>query len=52
MRTAMLRRARALWNSPTASRETNRCNQLKWARAVARLGDKWLLAAPVERRSC
>lgn len=52
MRTTMLRRARSLWNAPWASRETNRYNQLKWARAVARLGDKWLMAAPMERRSC
>lgn len=52
MRTALLRRARSLWDSPSATRETNRCNQLKWARAVVRLGDRWLLAKHVERKSC
>lgn len=51
MKTALLRRARKLWNSQFATRELNRRNQLHWARAVARLGDKWLLAKYVERQS-
>lgn len=52
MRTALLRRGRSLWNCPTVDRDTNRCNLRKWARSVWRLGDKWLLAKPVERKSC
>lgn len=52
MRTALLRRGRALWSCPTVDRETNRCNLRKWARSVARLGDKWLLAKFVERKAC
>ena len=51
MRTALLRRGRRLWNNPLVSAEVNRCNLLKWARSVSRLGDKWLLAQPVERRA-
>lgn len=51
MKTKLLRRARKLWNSPFVPESTNRYNQLHWARAVARLGDKWLLARHVERQS-
>lgn len=50
MKTTMLRRARALWNNPAVSRRTNRVNQLRWARAMATLGEKWLFATPVQRR--
>lgn len=50
MKTKLLRRARKLWNSPFASPALNRRNQLEWARAVARLGDKWLLAKYVDRQ--
>lgn len=31
-------------------RHINRANQRKWLQAVQQLGDKWLLAQPVERR--
>jgi hypothetical protein len=44
MKTTLLKRARKLWNSDLATPEMNRMNQLKWAQAVQRLGDKWLLA--------
>lgn len=49
MKTKLLRRARKLWNSPFVTPELNRRNQLHWARAVARLGDKWLLAKYVNK---
>jgi len=50
MPTAMLARARRLWSNPTAPAHINRHNQLAWARSVARLGDRWLLAKHVERK--
>lgn len=50
MNTKLLKIARRLWDSPFVSRELNRRNQLHWARAAHRLGDKWLLAKYVERR--
>ncbi len=49
MKTGLLKHARQLWNLRDVPRETNRLNALKWARAVTMLGDKWLLAKPVER---
>ena len=44
MNTRLLKKARELWPS-------SRYNQLHWARAVHRLGDKWLLAKHVERKT-
>lgn len=49
MKTSMLIRARRNWNSEYVSRETNRLNQRNWIRSIRHLGDKWLLAKPVER---
>lgn len=37
------RKARTLWSNPTYQRA--------WLRSVLKLGDKWLLATPVERRA-
>ena len=51
MNTQVLKHVRALWNNPLASREINRANQIKWVRARRQLGDKWLLALPVERKT-
>lgn len=51
MKVKLLKISRRLWNVDYVSRETNRLNQLKWARAVHQLGDKWLLARHVERRA-
>lgn len=45
----LVRRANRLWSSPTVPPEMNRLNKRKWIKAVQRLGDKWLLAKPVER---
>jgi hypothetical protein len=49
MNTKLLKHARELWNIKDVPRETNRANALKWARSVARLGDRWLLAKRMER---
>ena len=52
MKTKLLRMARRLWNNDLMPSELNRRNQLKWARAVDRLGDEWLLFKRVERKTC
>lgn len=40
-------RARAIW---PATLPHYRRNRTAWLRAIARLGDKWLLAAPLQRK--
>lgn len=50
MKTKLLRMARRLWSVEHVPVSVNRENQLKWARSVARLGDRWLLAQRVSRR--
>lgn len=47
MKTNMLTRVRGHFNC--ASRQTNRFNQRAWIRSVRLLGDKWLLAHPINR---
>lgn len=47
MKTRLLVAARRNYNSDLVSRELNRLNQLKWARAVKRMGSKWVLAQPI-----
>jgi hypothetical protein len=49
MKTNMLTRARAHFNC--ADRQTNRYNQRAWVRSIRFLGDKWLLATPINKRS-
>ena len=49
MKTNMLTRARAHFSC--ADRLTNRHNQRAWVRSIRFLGDKWLLAAPITKRS-
>ena len=51
MNVTALRRVRKLFNSPDAPARVNRHNQRQWVRSIRYLGDKWLLAKPVERRS-
>ena len=51
MNTKLLRLGRRLWSSPTVPREMNRRNLREWARAVHRLGDKWLLAIHQPRKT-
>lgn len=50
MKVKLLRMARQLWSVDLVPRSVNRANQLRWARSVVRLGDKWLLAQPVSRK--
>lgn len=45
----LARRACRLYRGGYMSKEIRRANQRKWIAAVQRLGDKWLLAAPVAR---
>jgi len=49
MNTTLLRHARQLFQTYNASPDVIRKYQLKWARSVHQLGDKWLLAQPVAR---
>lgn len=51
MNTRMLRRARQLFNSSWVPPEHNRSYQRQWIRQIRNLGDKWLLAKSVERRT-
>lgn len=50
MKTELLKTTRKLWNVEYMPREINRSNQLKWAQAVQKLGDKWLLAKKVAKK--
>lgn len=47
----VLTHVRKLFNVDYMPREINRANQLKWVRAVRRLGNKWLIIKPVERKN-
>lgn len=49
MKTKLLSMSRRLWNASHVPPEVNRRNQKKWAEAVARLGDRWLLQKHIER---
>jgi hypothetical protein len=49
MNTTLLRHAQQLFKTYNASPEVIRSYQLKWARSVHQLGDKWLLAKPITR---
>jgi hypothetical protein len=49
MNTTLLRHARQLFQTYDASPDVIRNYQLKWARSVHQLGDKWLLANPVRK---
>lgn len=47
MKTNMLIRVRQHFNCADA--KTNRHNQRAWVRSIRFLGDKWLLAAPINK---
>lgn len=47
---SLLRRAVRLFNSEYVPREVNRANRIAWLRSVHMLGDKWLLAEPINQR--
>ena len=49
MKTRMLTKARQLW--ATGNKSLDRRNQREWIRAIRKLGDKWLLARYVEKRT-
>lgn len=51
MKTTVLRHVRQLFNVPHVPAHINRHNQRQWVRSIRRLGDKWLLAKPVERKA-
>lgn len=46
----LILRARKHFNNPLAPAHVNRHNQKAWVRSVLMLGEKWLLAKPVERK--
>ena len=50
MNTKMLRHVRTLFNTDGVERRINRHNQRQWVRSIRFLGDKWLLATPVQRK--
>jgi hypothetical protein len=45
----LVRRAHALYNNPNVPTHVNRHNRRQWVRSVQLLGDKWLIAKPIER---
>lgn len=45
----LARRAIRLYSYDLAPKSVNRHNQRSWLRMVALLGDKWLLAKPVQK---
>jgi hypothetical protein len=51
MKTQALRRVRKMFNNPHIPTEHNRSYQRQWVRQVRILGDKWLLAKTIERRT-
>lgn len=52
MKTKLLKMARRLWSNDLYPKEMNRLNQLKWARAVDRLGEEWIALKRVGRKDC
>ena len=46
----LIKHALKLWNIPHVPREINRSNARKWIASVERLGDRWLLAQPIQRQ--
>ncbi len=50
MNTKMLRHVRTLFNTEGVERRISRHNQRQWVRSIRFLGDKWLLATPVQRK--
>jgi hypothetical protein len=51
MKVELLKTSRRLWQEMDyIPRDLARKNQLKWAQAIRMLGDKWLLAQPLQRK--
>ncbi len=51
MRTAALKHVRKLFAVDYVPLHTQRHNQKQWVKSVRRLGDNWLLAKPVPRKT-
>lgn len=51
MNTVMLRRARRHFQHAMAPVSVQRHNMRAWVRSIRLLGDKWLYAKPMERRT-
>jgi hypothetical protein len=51
MNTAILARLRRHYCHAMAPRSVQRHNMRAWVRSVRMLGDKWLFAKPMERRT-
>lgn len=49
MNMQLARRAIRLYSCDLAPKSVNRHNQKSWLRMVALLGDKWLIAKPVQK---
>lgn len=47
----LIRHSKTLFNSNMVPVDINRANRKKWVRMVLWLGDRWLLANPIARRS-
>lgn len=47
----LVRHSRELFRSEFVPDRVNRANRKKWVRMILWLGDRWLLANKVERRS-
>lgn len=50
MNTAHLKRVRRLFDRPDIPRHIVRHNCRAWVRSVRQLGDKWLLAKPINHQ--
>lgn len=50
MRAEMLKHVRELFAVDYAPKHTQRHNQRQWVKSIRRLGDRWLLARPVEKQ--
>lgn len=51
MNTQRLRQVRQLFANQDAPRSVVRHNMRAWVQSVRHLGDRWLLATPVEKKS-
>ncbi len=49
MNMQMMRRAVRLYSYDLAPLHINKANRRAWLRSVAMLGDKWLIAKPVQK---
>lgn len=51
MNTTTLRRVRKLFTNDTTPTHVSRHNMRSWVRSVRFLGDKWLIAKPMQRET-